>query len=136
MPSLLERSTRLLNTRLSRAAAVGIVYKRGDRRAHLAEGVPGRRLVEASAQTGAGVVSSLELDWLLDASRLRIDGGKVEPEKGDLIEWRQGDGTTLVYRVVLDANGRPFRVADQLGVLLRVYTKLQTERRSGGDARA
>jgi hypothetical protein len=121
MASLLQRAARMLERGLRETAAEVVSYHREGRVATLTQAIPGRRPDHAEPSNAGNTVEG-EMDWVLAASDLDFDGWPVEPEKGDELWWPQENGTTRVYRV-LPSGEKCYRVADQLGVMLRVFTK-------------
>lgn len=73
--------------------------------------------------TGRAVFQAGELDFLITAADLDFGAGLASPIEGDEIETWHDNGRRQVYRVT-KRDGRPFSLADEFGVCLRVFATL------------
>lgn len=104
------------------AAAEHVTVVDGSEAIDRVEMIPGRRDIEQYLMEEAtGTAKSF--DWCVDPLKLSFAGSVREPATGWLVRWRIADGRTLVYRVQ-PQGGRCFDNVDQLGLLLRIHTKL------------
>lgn len=120
--TLLQRGAAMLRDKSLAAAAEVVTVVDGAEACEGVEMVPGRRDIEQYlVEETTGTAKSF--DWCVDPQSLRFAGLIREPATGWLIRWQIPDGRTLVYRVQ-PQGGRAFDNVDQLGLMLRIHTKL------------
>ena len=121
--TLLQRGAAMLRDKALVAAAETVSVIDGAEAIDNIEMIPGRRDIEQYLlEEATGTAKSF--DWCADPADLSFAGAVREPQTGWLIRWRIPDGRTLVYRVQ-PQGGRVFDNVDQLGLLLRIHTKLE-----------
>lgn len=120
--TLLQRGAAMLRDKTLVAAAERVTVVDGTEAIEGVEMIPGRRDIEQYlVEEATGTAKSF--DWCVDPLELSFAGSVREPATGWLVRWRIADGRTLVYRVQ-PQGGRCFDNVDQLGLLLRIHTKL------------
>jgi len=109
-----------------------VVYQRGGESIAITATL-GTTTVEVTDDTGA-TVQSPQMDFIVSAAALVLDGVVVVPRIGDRIHVASalGDATaapvkTLVYEVLTLPDGKHYRPCDPDGRMLRIHTKLTDE---------
>ena len=122
---MLERAARrLAGGPFQDATRQPVRITRGAKECDLGAAVPGGRTF-GKTPTELGPASFRDMDWIVCADHYRFDGEKSEPQRGDVFEWEDPQGQTRRYRALPRSGGdRVYEPADQLGLLLRVHTKL------------
>jgi hypothetical protein len=120
MAGLLSRGSSWLSSRLQ-AEAVQVTYRRGNDSIDALAVVPGNtRHDELGAE--AANVTSRDRDWIVLAADLVIGGQRVEPERGDEIDWIDATGIMRTFCVLERPGDRCFRYTDQTMQRVRIYT--------------
>jgi hypothetical protein len=123
MPTLLERGSTFLRTKLPMVARQTVAYRRGIHQIDELDAVQGNSEVESYVVEDAeGTFRSV--DWYIEATSLIIDGLLVEPASGDEVRRTNEAGRVEVYLVLPIPGGREFELVDErIGLLYRVHTK-------------
>jgi len=102
-------------------AGLAVIYRRGAVDVDMTA-TPGR--TQFSVDGGAGVAVTGECrDWTVAAADLVIDGEVALPERGDRIILEVG-GVITTYEVCDLGGERHYRPCDNLGVYLRIHTRI------------
>lgn len=115
MTTLAEKAAAWMGGRLEAASGVAIKYRRGSADCELTA-VPARRESDDYGVDGAAAVAT-QHDWILDPTKLQLDGDLVLPDAGDLIV--TDDGQAFV--VVFDDAENCWRWTDQYRQRIRVH---------------
>lgn len=117
MTDLLKRAESALARIHKASASQEVTYQRGGASVSLQATMGATQM--AQYDQGGVVIAFDSIDFLVQAADLVLNGGQVEPRRGDEILWRGN-----VYRVVADQQGdRPFRESGAEGTVLRIMTK-------------
>lgn len=120
MTGRLARGSSWLASRLQ-SEAVEVTYRRGNDSIDSLAVVPGNtRHDELGAE--AANVTSRDRDWIALAADLVIGGVRVEPDRGDEIDWIDATGTKRTFCVLERPGDRCFRYTDQTMLQVRIYT--------------
>lgn len=111
-----QRGAAWMASKLEVVSGQAVKYRRGNADIELTA-VPARRTSDDYGADGALIVSTSH-DWLIDKSRLVIDGEATEPQSGDIIA--TADGQTFV--VVPDEAENCWRWMDQFRQRIRVHS--------------
>ena len=119
---LLDDGVAMLVQHLRDNTAKSMTYRRGASavNVHLTRG---RTEYSTYDDEGNLVTEVTDVTFLCRSSDLILDGQVIDPEPGDTVEDRAGDGSLLVYEVMARGTLRPFR-RDASGQLLRINAKL------------
>lgn len=105
-------------------AGVPVIYARGNSTVEIDDAMP------AQANYGVANVEPAQIDYqakdfLIEASQLVLDGGRITPRRGDQVRETQG-GVTYIYEVRRpDSSEKVWRFSDQLRGWIRVHTTLK-----------
>lgn len=121
--SILERGARWLKDRLDVSAAVNVRYVADNESLDELAAVPGRRDIEQYLLEESPA-SAQSFDWCVLADDLVIGGQRIDPRPPHQILYEMSDGRTAVYKVLPDPTERSSDTMDQLGIMIRIHTKL------------
>lgn len=118
--NLLDRSTRVRDKLLKKAAGADTTYIRGANVIEQLRGVQSQvRQIDFGEQFE---LTSRERDWLFLVSDLVIDGEAILPQRDDIVQWIDADNVTHRYEVLPRAGERCYRFTDQSMLQVRVFT--------------
>jgi hypothetical protein len=87
------------------------------------QAVKGNTKTETSDQNGT-IIEAREVDWVIKASLIVVNGVQTNPAEGDLVEFVNALSQTETYEVMPLAGQKCFRPSDNLGIYLRIHAKL------------
>lgn len=124
MPDMLEVGLAWLDDQRSSHMAQTVEYHRGYETISISATL-GSTQFEVADEFGV-TVEAKEVDFLVTAADLILNGAVAEPEVADRIMWtRTSDGAKFTYEVLaIIGGGQSFRYADSHGTTLRIHTKL------------
>lgn len=124
MPDMLASGLAWLNEQRGEHMTQTVEYRRGYETISI-KATLGSTSFEVADELGV-TVEAKEVDFLVTAADLILDGAVTEPEIADRIEWtRTSDGTKFTFEVLaIVGGGEPFRYTDSYGITLRIHTKL------------
>ena len=83
----------------------------------------GRKLLKIADGSGSFRIEWTDMDFLIAAVDMEIDGNPVTPRRGDMVYMAQGGGT-LAYAVMPYGSDPCWRWCDPGQSMMRVHTKL------------
>lgn len=101
-----------------------IRYRRGSREV-LLQATLGQSKWDAVDDNG-NLLRCQSQDYLVLAAELVINGNRIEPARGDVIE-ECVPGQKRTFEVLPGPNNQVFAVMDTMGVELRIHTQLKTK---------
>ena len=121
MTNLLDTGVAWLSEQLQTHASRTINYVRGASTITAIAATRGRTEYESTDDEGNVTTSHTDLDWLVDAALLVLDGSAIEPRSGDRIVEVVG-AVTHIYEVLPLAGLQCFSL-DATGTMYRIHTK-------------
>tara|TARA_A100001391_G_scaffold176616_3_gene139966 strand:- start:36 stop:416 length:381 start_codon:yes stop_codon:yes gene_type:complete len=118
MTDHLARAHRIQMLTLDRVQGEWVEYSDGDVLLRIRAVRAGADRRNASGD-GDYVIHANDMDWLILAERLQIDGVQIEPRPGATITPEKSEG---VYEVTNGASGNCFEWSDTRQVRLRIHT--------------
>jgi hypothetical protein len=121
MTDLLKTGVAWLGGQLQAHASRTINYVRGASTITAIAATRGRTEYETTDEEGNVTTSHTDLDWIVDAALLVLDGSALEPRSGDRIIETVG-AVTHTYEVMPQAGLQCFSM-EPTGTLYRIHTK-------------
>ena len=121
MTNLLDTGVAWLSKKLQTHASRTVNYLRGVSTIPAIAATRGRTEYETTDDEGNVTTSHTDLDWIVDAALLVLDGSPIEPRSGDRIVETVGE-VTHTYEVLPLAGLQCF-LLDATGTLYRIHTK-------------
>jgi hypothetical protein len=93
--------------------------------------IPGIQAVKGSTKTETAdntgtIIEAREVDWLIAASLITVNGAKVNPAEGDQVVFVNPFKQTETWEVRPLAGQKCFRPIDTMGMYLRIHAKLRS----------
>ncbi len=121
--SAVSRAVALHMRSQQRTAGESITYRRGPLSVAMTAvpTFPQGMLVGEDGQT---ITQTQHKDWLFIAAELLLDGSRITPVSGDLIEWTDAQGVLHRYEVGAIAGSEVWKWMDTAHVGMRVHSLL------------
>ena len=116
---LLQTGAAWLADQLASYAAQTVIYRRGSAACQL-DATPG--MSEAETLAGDAAIATRVRDWIIAVDRLTLNGQRVEPAAGDLIDWQHNN--TLYRFQVMPIGGDAWEWFGQHMTAYRVHVRL------------
>lgn len=122
---ILARGMAWLTDQLQAHLSQPVIYQRGALKVALCATF-GRKLLRIDDGFGSIRMEWTDRDFLVPASKLKLGGQAVLPERGDRVKVQEG-GVTHVYEVLAPGNEPPWRWCDPYRRMIRIHSKLIEE---------
>jgi len=122
--NLLKTGASWLAEQLQENASEAVIYRRGS------DSVPvqatlGSQLLRSTDRQGFTKMERTERDFIIRAADLILSGQLVKPQRGDIVDILDPDGSTDRFEVVPYGQDAPYRFSDPHQLMFRIHAKFR-----------